>query len=137
MRKYSLTLLLILAFYSFCVSQTVSIKGTVIDTTENRNLSNSVVSIIRKSDSVLVGFSRTDAKGNFKLDKIKNGDYILLITYPKFADYVDILKVGEAPDMNVGKIILTPKSQLLKEVVVRQRMGAIRMKGDTLSFLAD
>ena len=36
-----------------------------------------------------------------------------------------------------GKIILTPKSELLKEVVIRQRMGAIRMKGDTLSFMAD
>jgi hypothetical protein len=136
MRKYSLTLL-ILAICSFCFSQTGSIKGTVIDTTENRNLSNSVVSIIRKSDSVLVGFSRTDVKGDFKIDKVRKGDYILLVTYPKFADYVDIFKVGDTPDVRVGRIILTPKSQLLKEVVIRQKMGAIRMKGDTLSFMAD
>ena len=137
MRKYPLIVLLLLNSCLFCVSQTVSIKGTVIDTTENRNLSNSVVSILRKSDSVLVSFSRSDSTGGFKLYKVTKGDYILLITYPKFADYVDILKVGENPEVDLGKIILTQKSQLLKEVVVRQRMGAIRMKGDTLSFLAD
>ena len=137
MRKYPLIVLLLLTSYSFCVSQTVSIKGTVIDTTENRNMANSVVSIIRKSDSALVSFSRTDSTGGFKIHKVPKGDYILLITYPKFADYVDILKIGETPELDLGKIILTLKSQLLKEVVVRQRMGAIRMKGDTLSFLAD
>lgn len=137
MSKYSFTIVLLLCLCSFSFSQTVSIKGTVIDTTEKRNLSNSVVSIIRKSDSVLVGFSRTDAAGAFKVDKIKKGDYLVMITYPKFADYVDVIKVGEVPDLDLGKVILTPKSELLKEVVIRQRMGAIRMKGDTLSFMAD
>ena len=137
MRKYSFTLLLITALWTFSSAQTTSIKGTVIDTTENRNLSNSVVSILRKSDSVLVGFSRTDNKGEFSINKVKYGEYIILVTYPKFADYVDILKVPEVPELKLDQIILTPKSQLLKEVVIRQRMGAIRMKGDTLSFMAD
>jgi hypothetical protein len=128
---------MLLAVLPFTYSQTVSIKGTVIDTTENRNLSNSVVSLLRKSDSVLVSFGRTNEKGDFKIGKLKIGDYILLITYPKFADYVDVLKVADTTELSLGKIILTPKSELLKEVIVRQRLGAIRMKGDTLSFMAD
>src|SRR5687768_9426179 len=101
MRKYPLIFLLLLTCYSFCFSQSASIKGTVIDTTENRNMGNSVVSIIRKSDSVLVGFKRTDSRGEFKFDKVNHGDYILLISYPKFADYVDVLKVGETPDLDI------------------------------------
>lgn len=137
MRKYLLLLLILPAFGQFSFSQTVSIKGTVIDTTENRKLSNSVVSVLRKSDSVLVGFTRSNARGEFRIDRVKHGDYILLITYPKFADYVDFLKPGDSAELNIGNVILTPKSQLLKEVVVRQQLGAIRMKGDTLSFLAD
>jgi len=137
MRKLYVALLLILTISTYSFSQTASIKGTVIDTTENRNLSNSVVSIIRKTDSILVAFRRSDANGNFHIDKIKQGNYIILITYPKFADYVDEVRVGDTPVVSLGKVILTPKSQLLKEVVLRQRMGAIRMKGDTLSFMAD
>lgn len=136
MRKYLLLLLLTTLYCHFAFSQTVSIKGTVIDTTENRKLGNSVVSVLRKTDSVLVGFSRTNAKGEFQIQKIHPGDYILLVTYPKFADYVDIIKASAA-DLEIGNIILTPKSQLLKEVVVRQQLGAIRMKGDTVSFMAD
>jgi len=137
MSKWLIILLILLAVSHAVFSQSATIKGTVIDTTENRNLSNSVVSILRKSDSVLVSFRRTDVQGNFNLGNVKNGEYILLITYPKFADYVDQIKVKDTIEIILGKIILTPKSELLKEVVVRQRMGAIRMKGDTLSFMAD
>ena len=135
--RISLLTVLLLVLSSALFSQTSSIKGTVIDTTDNRILSNSVVSIIRKSDSVLTGFARTDGKGAFTINRIKQGDYIVLITYPKFADYVDFIKIDSSTELSLGKIILTPKSQLLREVVVRQRMGAIRMKGDTISFLAD
>ena len=137
MRITLLSLLFVLALLPSVFSQTHTVKGTVVDTTDNRILSNSVISIIRKSDSVLAAFTRTNATGDFVIGKLKKGDYIVLITYPKFADYVDLIRIDSLSEISLGKIILTPKSQLLKEVVVLQRMGAIRMKGDTLSFLAD
>ena len=137
MRKAVVLVLVILAILPASFAQLTSIKGTVIDTTEDRNLSNSVVSILRNSDSVLVGFARTDAQGQFSIKNVKPGQYIVMITYPKMADFVDHLKITGASDTTLGKVILTPKSELLKEVVVRQRLGAIRMKGDTLAFMAD
>jgi len=136
MRKITILLLFFLfASVEISLAQTAYLKGTVIDTTEKKNLPNSVISLIRKSDSVLVAFTRSNLNGEFNIG-LKRGAYILLVTYPKFADYVDEITIGDST-VNLDKIILTPKSQLLKEVVVRQKIAAIRIKGDTLEYRAD
>ena len=66
MRKliYSLLLLLIA---SSAFSQSQTLKGTLKDTSENRILVNTVISVLSKKDSVLVKFTRADKDGNFKI----------------------------------------------------------------------
>nr|MCU0385670.1 hypothetical protein [Flavihumibacter sp.] len=87
-------------------------------------------------DSVLLQHSRTDAKGNFVLKAADGKPFLLLVSYPKFADFLDVVNpVGS--EFNLGKINLIKKSVLLEEVIVSQKIGAIRMKGDTLEFRAD
>jgi len=117
-------------------SQSVTVTGSIGDTTEHKSLSNAVISLLRPADSVLVVFTRSKEKGDFTLKNISPGSYLVMITYPKFADYVEQLKIGTT-DTDLGKINLIRKSELLKEVVVTQKLGAIRMKGDTLAFMAD
>ncbi len=135
MRKFIACLALILAITTASYSQTASIKGTVTDTVERKNLSNSVVSLLRKSDSVLIKFTRTNSKGEFVISEVPSGFYVIMITYPKYADFADevILKPSETLDLTIA---LTEKSVLLKEVIVRS-VGAIRIKGDTTEFVAD
>jgi hypothetical protein len=135
MRKTVILLLLIFSTSIIVHSQTSSIKGTVADTTEKKNLSNVVISLLRNSDSVLVKFTRTDKNGNFNINDLAPNEYVLMITYPKFADYADkiILPPGV---LNLNVIPLTPKAVLLKEVVIRGN-AAIRVRGDTTEFTAD
>ncbi|ULQ57581.1 TonB-dependent receptor family protein [Flavihumibacter rivuli] len=117
------------------VAQQAQLKGSIADTAENKPLSNAVISLLTK-DSVLVSFVRSDAQGRFTLPVRSKGQYLLMVTYPRFADYVDELNLaGES--MDLGKINLIRKSALLEEVVVSQKLGAIRIKGDTLEFRAD
>jgi hypothetical protein len=60
---------------------------------------------------------------------------VVLVTFPRFADYADEIEVtGNEVDM--GRLALTLKSTLLKEVIVRSG-SAIRIKGDTTEFTAD
>ena len=118
------------------VSQTQSLKGSVKDTSENRNLANSVISVLSKKDTVLVKFTRADKAGNFKIEGLKPGDYILLITHPYMGDYFENIEVKDNTPTELGNVHLTPKSKLLAEVIVRSG-SPIKIKGDTLVYTAD
>jgi hypothetical protein len=87
-----------------------------------------------KKDSTLATYTRSNKEGDFVLPQIEQGNYILLITYPKYADFADEYNVEG--DMDLGNMILTPRSILLQEVVIRSGQ-AIRIRGDTTEFAAD
>jgi hypothetical protein len=111
--------LLLLFIASSAFSQSQTLKGTLKDTSENRSLANTVISVLTKKDSVLVKFVRADKDGSFKIQGLKEGSYILLITHPYMGDYYDNIEVkGDAPT-DLGNVHLTPKSKLLSEVIVR------------------
>lgn len=135
-----LTALLLFCFVissSFVMAQQSTLKGIITDTLNKQNLSNAVVSVLRSKDSVLVKYARTDLKGNFSVKNLPSGDYILLITYPTYADYVDKIQLESGKDRDLGNLPLITKANLLEEVIVRQRISAIRVKGDTTEYRAD
>lgn len=135
--KKLLLLTVSVLFYGLCSAQTSSLKGTVTDTINKQKLPNTVISLLRSKDSTLVTFTRANAKGAFELKNLKGGDYLLMVTYPQYADYVEAITVKDSADATVGDIALLLKANLLKEVIVKQQLGAIRMKGDTTEMVAD
>lgn len=135
MRKFFAGLIIILFTAFTSHSQTTSIKGTVTDTVEKKNLSNAVVTLLRKSDSVLVQFTRTNPKGEFAMQNLATGSYVIMITYPKYADFADEVTL-KSETLDLGKISMLQKAVLLNEVIVHST-GAIRIKGDTTEFVAD
>lgn len=136
MRKLLIACILLYGCLSSAYSQQVTVQGTVKDTLEKQALPNAVVSLLNKSDSTLVKFTRSDKTGTFHMAKVTPGKYVLLVTFPKFADYADDIDIQNQSVVNIGTIPLTQKSLLLKEVVVRANQ-AIRIKGDTTEFTAD
>lgn len=129
-----------LFFCSICIiaaaqAQNGSVKGTIADTAGNKNLQHAVISLLQKKDSTLTHFTRTDASGAFHIQGVAPGKYVVLVTFPRFADFADEIEVGEK-EVDLGKIALTLKSTLLKEVIVRSG-ASIRIKGDTTEFTAD
>ncbi|HWC52347.1 MAG TPA: outer membrane beta-barrel protein, partial [Chitinophagaceae bacterium] len=119
-----------------CYAQTSSIKGTITDTVEKRNLVNSVVALLQSKDSVLVKFTRSDKDGHFNLTGLKDGKYILMVTHPYMGDYFDQVEAQSNNTTDLGNIFLIPKSKLLAEVIIKT--GApIRVKGDTTIYTAD
>ena len=128
--------LLLLLIASSAFSQSQTLKGTLKDTSENRSLTNTVISILTKKDSVLVKFGRADKDGNFKIEGVKEGTYILMITHPYMGDYFDNVEVKASAPLELGNVYLTPKSKLLSEVIVKSG-SPIKIKGDTLVYTAD
>ncbi|MGM9475571.1 outer membrane beta-barrel protein [Pedobacter sp. GSP4] len=131
---------------SFCIcsllflssfAQNASLKGIVVDTVEKKNLQNSSVLLIRSKDSILVKDIRTKANGEFELSGLKKGNYTLLITFPKMADYIRDIQLSDTAKFNLGKIPMDSKATLLNEVIIKAQKQAISMKGDTITYQAD
>jgi hypothetical protein len=118
-------------------AQQASIKGNLLDTSNKQSLQHAVVSVIKQKDSVLLKYTRADAKGDFELKNIPAGNYILQITYPLYADYVDNITLEANNTKSLGTIALIQKAKLLEEVIVKQKISAIRIKGDTTEYKAD
>ena len=124
----------ILFFSQLLFSQTQEISGKIEDTTSHNKVRNAVVMVLSPGDSIIKNFKRTDAQGNFSLS-VERGNYILMVTHPLFADYVDNIEVnGSTKD--VGAIALTPKSKLLEAIIIKSG-SPIRIKGDTTVYTAD
>jgi hypothetical protein len=136
MRKLTAVLSLIFLLTASVHSQSASIKGTITDTLEKKNLSNAVITLLNKKDSFMVTFTRSNKQGNFVIGNLDSGNYVLLITYPRFADYADEISIKPGDQKNIGTVPLTLKSTILQEVVIRTG-SAIRIKGDTTEFTAD
>ncbi|MEO7924555.1 MAG: outer membrane beta-barrel protein [Chitinophagaceae bacterium] len=125
--------LLLFAFLSGNAQQGV-VSGRVADSSEKRDLHLASISLLRKSDTTLVSFTRSDEQGKFVLPKADSGQYMVLITYPRFADYMEQVEIKGNTDL--GNVNMTLKSKVLEEVVIRTG-SAIRIKGDTTEFVAD
>ena len=112
------------------------ISGSIADTLEKKNLGNGSVLLLRPADSILVRHTRTSATGSFQLT-VPPGRYLLLITYPYYADYVDTLDIKDTSAYVLPPIGMVLKSKLLETVVVSGSKGAVHIKGDTTEFNAD
>jgi outer membrane beta-barrel protein len=137
---YKLPVLLLLSFLlsRHSIAQAGHIKGKITDSTEQKDLANGSVLLLRSADSILVRFTRTDKGGNFLLNNIPAGKFILLISYPSYADYVDQVEVKDsAAAISLPPIGMVLKSALLQQVIVTGNKEAIRIKGDTVEFKAD
>lgn len=134
MLKPALSICLLLLFFAQVKAQQVSVRGQVTDSSEKKSLQLASITLLRKADTSLVSFTRTDKNGKFTFPKIDTGQYVLLVSYPKFADYMESLPVYK--DVDAGDVYMTQKSKLLDEVVIRTG-AAIRFRGDTTEFVAD
>lgn len=133
-----LTLSVICIFF-FCASyaQQYTIKGTIKDTLNNNPLPYAAVTLIRASDSILETYTRTKDDGSFQLGTDSVGKYIILITFPGFANYVDEVTIKDKAVNDIGMIPMLTRTQLMKEVVFTKERAAIKIKGDTIEYVAD
>ncbi|HET7116362.1 MAG TPA: carboxypeptidase regulatory-like domain-containing protein [Hanamia sp.] len=109
--------LIFLAMNSF--AQNSSVEGEVLGNAAKEPLEYASVSLLNATDNSLITGVLSDSKGNFKIEKIKAGNYFLKIQFigyetkqtPSF-----ILNAGQ--NLNIGKIEIVPGAKLWKEVSV-------------------
>lgn len=131
-----ITITVLLAFTCLNAQQG-SIKGLVVDTTSNLILHNAVITMINATDTSLVKFTRAAKDGFFSIKNLAAGKYVILVTYPRYVEMIDTIRISENNPFDLQKVILNTKAHLLQEVIVRQTIAPIRFKGDTMVYMAD
>lgn len=137
MHKYSLSAAILL-ISTLCFSQRMTISGNVLDTMAKTPLPYSVAMAVRLKDSILVAFTRADAKGHFELSNLQMDTLELIVSNSKFGDQsFYIIGSLNNTSFDMGTIVLPPKNKQLKEVVIYAFKDPVYYKGDTLIYAAD
>jgi len=135
--KIPLLLTFCLLSLSLFAQSPYSIKGAAIDTDTRLNLVNTSISVLNAKDSILVKFTIAGDNGVFAINNLPAGRFILLVTYPEFADYVETFTLDATHTTHdFGNINIRLKSKILQEVMIKGEVKAIKVKGDTTEFNA-
>jgi len=137
--KFTILLLSFLLLFTFrlAAQNTYSVKGVVADTAVKAKLLNTAVSVLNSKDSTLVTFTRAAKDGSFSIGNLHKGNFILLVTYPGYADYVEQFALDSVKTMHdFGQVNMILKSRLLQDVIIKGTRSAIKIKGDTTEFNA-
>ncbi|MDB5136226.1 MAG: TonB-dependent receptor [Mucilaginibacter sp.] len=134
----------ILPFLFFCFSSVAvfaqnnySIKGFTGDSVGNVKLPNTTVVILNAKDSILRKFTRSTENGLFAVNSLGKGKFILLLSYPGYADYVEPFSLDSTKmTHDFGHINMRLKARILQDVIIKGTAVAIKVKGDTTEFNA-
>ena len=114
-----------------------SIKGSIADSAANSKLASSTVTILNARDSILKAFTWAESSGNFAINNLPKGKFLLLITYPGYADYVDNFSLDSTHTTHdFGRINMILRSRLLADVIVKAKVIPMKIKGDTTEYNA-
>lgn len=107
-------------------SQQIQIKGEIRDAGDSQPVEFANI-VLQTLDSAFIAGTNSNEKGAFRFEKIKPGDYRLVVSYLGYeTTYVSIL--GIAKSIDLGKVLLQPSSVALEEVTIKA--SAVRSYSD-------
>ncbi len=129
-----LTTLLFCLLTTLAYAQTADINATVVDST-GTTLPGANAILLRTSDTLLTSFGTTDAKGEFLMEKVPAGEYILRVSFLGFERPDQAITITASDQfLGLGELTMYPAGFLLSGVEVTADRIPIRMKGDTMLY---
>ncbi len=122
--------LLLASFISMAQTTSGKITGSVTDT--QKAIEAATVNLLKAKDSTVVKFAITSKTGNFEIDLVKDGNYLISIQAVGFQKYYSspfTVTAGSA-DQSFSKIELVPSSNKLQDVTVASKKPLIEQKID-------
>ncbi|WP_224997752.1 TonB-dependent receptor [Cesiribacter sp. SM1] len=129
-------------FFFFSVfnvfAQEFSIYGTVQSAKDNSTLPGATVVLEDPVDSTTVTGVVTDMDGEFILENVKPGEYVLRVQFMGFNPLLRKISLNkdQEKDLNLGTLSLREEEDRLEEVVIVAQRPLGEQKGDTTSFNA-
>jgi len=117
-------------------SERGSISGKLIDELTEEPVSEANIRILTQKDSTFVTGKASDKNGSFSIP-LKNGDYIVHISYIGYADiFKDTTVTSRMPNVKLGTISLRDDNFLLEDAIVTAKALEIVVRGDTVEYNA-
>src|SRR6218665_1378624 len=139
--KRTLPLLLFCFFcYLFSFAQKGSVTGTLLDSANKKTTLNfATVSVFKGTDTVLHTYKLSDDKGVFKINNLEIGTkYRLVINAWMYNVHrKEVTLQATQPNLNLGNIYLSEKTNTLNEVVIQSERPPIIVRKDTIEFNAE
>ena len=110
------------------------VRGSVVDTA-GAGLANAMVVALSRADSVLVKYTLANRDGNFSIEKLPAGEYILQVTlfgYTAVRQDFDVT----AADFDAGQVTMTVQAVEVEDLVVSIEHVPFINRRDTLSYNA-
>ncbi|TFV94249.1 TonB-dependent receptor [Algoriphagus kandeliae] len=129
-------LILFLLFVSWgSFAQTFSLKGKIQDAKNKETIPNATVLLLRVNDSTQVDGMISDLDGNFEIQSIQEGEYLLKIQYLGYQNFFRTLQISG--NLDLGIVSIQEQAVGLEEVTVAARRSTSQNKSDTTMFNAD
>lgn len=118
---------------------TGKISGVIIDSLTQRPVDYATIALGRSKSTKNTNGSLTDDKGAFKIDNVTPGAYKITISFLGYQTKVidPVQTTPGKPDLNLGKILLSPNQKMLGEVVVEGQAAVIENKIDRIVYNAE
>lgn len=120
-------------------SITGKISGVIIDSLTQKPVDYATVGLGRSGSTKTTNGSLSDEKGVFKIDKINPGNYRITISFLGYqTKIIETVKTTlQKPDINLGKIFLSPSTNALGEVVIQGQAPVVENKIDRIVYNAE
>ena len=113
-----------------------SVTGRVLDQATRQAIDYANVSIVREGETVPAGGTITDATGNFTIHNLKDGTYIVTVSFMGYRDITrTVTMAGKV--VALGNIMLQEDAQALSEVEVVGQNSSMKFELDKKVFTLD
>jgi hypothetical protein len=92
------------------------------------------VQMFRQRDSTFVGGTVTDIQGNFSIEAPTNGIFRLRISSVGYQTIEREVTIRRNQGQDLGNLLMSPETTMLKEMVVTGRAAQVIVKKDTLVY---
>ncbi|MGV3686573.1 MAG: TonB-dependent receptor domain-containing protein [Daejeonella sp.] len=115
------------------------ITGTILDSVSKAPIDYATIALGSAGTTRSTNGALTDEKGAFKIENITAGTYRVTIAFLGYqTKIIDSVKTTAArPDLNLGRIFLSPNAKALGEVVVTGTAPIVETKIDKLVYNAE
>ena len=140
--RHIMTLVLLLLSMASMMAQSgedqgLTVSGNVHDAELKEPMVQATVQLFRKRDSTFVGGTVTDLRGNFSVEAPANGVYKLKISSVGYQSIEREVTLRRNQSQEMGLLLMSPESVMLKEAVVTGRAAQVIVKKDTLVYNPD
>ena len=132
-----LALVCLMMVSAVAMAQKITVSGRVLDG-EMKDVLPGATVVLLNPDSTQVTGANTDKDGQYKLPSVKEGDYILRVTYVGYNTHYANLKLSKSEKQKkMDDITLFDNAKLMKEAEVTAKLAQVEMKADTFVYNAD